>query len=174
LTIVYGAADPTMTEANRMVAEHLATLGATAEVRYPVLSDVEATDEALADRNVVLVGAPSQNAITAAIEASLPVRFEHGAIVFRGRRHEGSHLAVTFIQPRPTGFFGEGTRTRSSARYVVVHAGTSPRAILAARMLPRYLPDFVVYDDAMGSQRGGLLMDRRPVRDAGFFTEDWR
>jgi predicted esterase len=173
VTIVYGASDPAMVEANRMVAEHLATLGGSADIRYPVLSDDAATDAALAGRNVVLVGAPSQNRLVRAIAPTLPVRFEPGALVVRGERHEGDEVAVSLVFPGPEAFFGDGA-DRRGGRYVVLHAATGPRAALAARSLPRYLPDYVVYDAELAQRRGGLLMDGRPVRAAGFFDESWR
>ncbi len=173
VTIVYGAADPAMTEANRMVAEHLATLGDTAEIAYPVFSDEAVTDADLEGRSVILVGTPAQNRLTAAVAPQLPATFEPSAIVLRGQRHEGPDLAASFIFPGPEGFSGDAL-TRRGSRYVVVHAGTSPRAALAVRFLPRYLPDYVVYDASLAVRRGGLLMDGRPVRAAGFFDESWR
>ncbi len=173
VTVVYGASDPAMTEANRMVAEHLATLGGTADVAYPVVRDADAAEVDLDGRHVILVGAPSQNRLTRAIASALPVQFEPSAVVLRGTRYEGPDLAVSLIFPGPERFAGAGADRRGS-RYVVVHAGTSPRAVLAARFLPRYLPDYVVYDAGLAVRRGGLLMDGRPVRAAGFFGEDWR
>ncbi len=173
VTIVYGSRDPAMAEANRLVAEHLSSLGGTADIAYPVLDDDVAQESDLEGRSVILVGSPSQNRLTDAIADSLPVRFEGAAIAVRGTRYEGKHLAASFISPGPEAFFGQGA-LRTGSRYVVVHAGTSPRAVLAARFLPRYLPDYVVYDAGLAVKRGGLLMDGRPVRAAGFFDESWR
>lgn len=173
VTIVYGSADPAMAEANRMVAEHLSTLGGSVDIAYPVLRDDAATDAELAGRNVVLIGSPAQNVLTRTIASMLPVTFEPGAITLRGERHEGADLAVSLIFPGPETFTKEGA-SRRSERYVVVHAGTTPRAALAVRFLPRYLPDYVVYDAGLAIKRGGLLMDGRPVKAAGFFDESWR
>ncbi len=174
LVIVYGTGDPPLEEANRLVAEHLATLGGSADVRYPILADRDATDAALGGRSVVLIGGPASNALAARIRDLLPAKIEPRAITLRGERFEGDDVATSFIFPAPTSFDEGGSRNLADGRYVVVHAGTSPRATLAARMLPRYLPDYVVYDSSLAVQRGGLLMDTRPVRAAGFFGEAWQ
>ena len=48
------------------------------------------------------------------------------------------------------------------------------RGLLAARHLPRYLPDWVVYDARITVERGGLLFGDRPTRAGGFFDASWR
>jgi hypothetical protein len=174
VTIVYGTQGRADREANRLVAEHFATLGGAADIHYPVLADSDATDELLAGRNVVLVGGPRTNRLTAAIAGLLPVEVHADGIMLRGERHAGKHLGASLIFPGPESFFGDGAKKRSPTRYVVLHAGTTPRATLAARMLPRYLPDFVVYDAAPFAERGGLLMNTRPTLAAGFFSETWQ
>lgn len=174
VTVVYGTLDRPNREANRLVAAELATLGGSADIRYPVLADVDATDEALAGRNVVLVGGPNSNKLTASIAGMLPVQLDADAVVLRGKRHVGKDVAVSLVFPGPEAFFGDGAKKRSLSRYVVLHAGVTPRATLAARMLPRYLPDFVVYDGASFGERGGLLMNTRAVLAAGFFSEEWQ
>src|SRR5690606_9878406 len=136
LVVVRGTAEPSMTEAARLVAEHVATAGGTADVRYPILADTDATDEALRGRSVILVGGPSSNLLARRWEAALPARFEPGAITVRGTRHAGDDVAVSLIAPRPD----------DPDRVVVLHAAVSERGLLAARSLPRYLPDWVVYD----------------------------
>ncbi|MFO0551308.1 MAG: hypothetical protein U0271_23160 [Polyangiaceae bacterium] len=174
LTIVFGTGDPAMREANELVARHLANLGGAATIQYPVLADTDATDAALDGRSVVLIGGPRDNALTRAIAGALPATFEADAITLRGERYAGPDVAVSFIFPGPAGFTGEATQRRAPGRYVVVHAGLSPRAILAARSLPRYLPDFVVYDAGLARRVGGLLMAERAPLAAGFFTESWQ
>jgi predicted esterase len=174
VSIVYGTRGRADREANRLVAEHLASLGGAADIDYPLIADVDATDEMLSGRNVVLIGGPRSNKLTAAIATLLPVEVQPDGIVLRGERHAGSHLGTSLIFPGPESFFGDGATKRSTTRYVVLHAGTTPRATLAARMLPRYLPDFVVYDAAAFGERGGLLMNTRPASAAGFFSETWQ
>jgi hypothetical protein len=173
VTIVVGTQDPTLTDAYRLVAEHLRSLGGTAELRYPVVDDTSVNDAELDGRSVILLGTPEQNLLTRAIASALPARFERGALTIAGARHEGEELATSFIAPRPLGFEGERTKQRHATGYVVVHAASSARAALAIRMLPRFLPDWVVYDASLARQKGGLLFDQRPVRAGGFFSERW-
>jgi pimeloyl-ACP methyl ester carboxylesterase len=173
VTIVVGTQDPALTSAYRLVAEHLGSLGGTADLRYPIVDDVDANDAELEGRSVVLLGTPEQNLLTRAVASLLPARFERGALSIGGSRHEGDDVTVSFIAPRPLGFRGERARQRHASGYVVVHAAASARAALAVRMLPRFLPDWVVYDASLAKQKGGLLFDQRPVRAAGFFSERW-
>ncbi len=72
-------------------------------------------------------------------------------------------VGVSFIAPRPD----------DADEYVVVHAGLDVDGTLAARSLPRFVPDFVVYDARVERQRGSLLFDERPFIDGGFFDEHW-
>jgi hypothetical protein len=160
---VYGTQDPAQTEENRMVAEHFASFDTFAAV-YPVKSDVEITDAEIDAKSLVLIGNAKSNRVTALFEASLPVRFEPGAIIFRGKRYEGTNVGVSFIYPHP----------RNAQEYVVVHAGAGIEGTLASRFLPRFVPDFLVYDGRMTAQRGGHLLDQRPVLEGGFFDLEWK
>jgi hypothetical protein len=39
--------------------------------------------------------------------------------------------------------------------------------------LPDMLPDYVVYDAAVGPARGALILGSATVRGGGFFTSEW-
>ncbi len=160
--VVYGTQDPTQIDTNRLVAEHFASFD-TFAARFPVKTDVEITDAEIDQKSLVLIGNPRSNRVTALLEAALPVRFEPTALTFRGKRHEGEDVGISFIHPHP----------RNPDEYVVVHAGTSFAGTLASRHLPRFSPDYLVYDGRITVQRGGHLLDRRVVRDGGFFGIDW-
>lgn len=161
--IVYGTQDPALTEENRMVAEHFASYD-TFAARYPVKSDVEVTDAEIDSKSIVLIGNSKSNRWTALLESSLPVKFEPSALTFRGKRYEGADVGISFIHPHP----------RNPQEYVVVHAGVGVVGTLASRHLPRFSPDFLVYDARMMAQRGGHLLDQRQVLDGGFFDLDWK
>jgi hypothetical protein len=122
------------------------------------------TEAELTGRSLVLIGGPASNKITALFAAGLPVTFEKGAIVFRGKRHEGDDVGVSFIHPHP----------RDPKEYIVIHAGATFRGTLASRHLPQLAPDFRVYDKGILAMRGELLLDRRTVRDGGFFDDAWK
>lgn len=173
LTIVVGTRGAGDREANRLLAEQLSTLGGSADVRYPVIEDREASDAQLAGRHLVLVGSPRSNALTERLAPMLPVKFHERGLELRGERFESDDVGVALIFPGPEAIEGDGLTKRSRTRYVVLYAGVTPRATLAARMLPRYLPDFVIYGRELATQRGGLLMDQRKVLSAGFFSEGW-
>ncbi len=161
--IVYGTQDPAQTEENRMVAEHFASFD-TFAARFVVKSDVEITEPEIAAQSLVLIGNSKSNRITALLEPSLPVRFEAQAITFRGKRYEGEDVGVSFIYPHP----------KNEREYVVVHAGAGVAGTLASRHLPRFSPDYLVYDSRITVQRGGHLLDQRQVREGGFFDLEWK
>lgn len=162
--IVYGTQDAAQTEANRQVAEHFASYDTWAAARFPVKPDAEVGEEDLRGRSLVLIGGPASNRTTALFAAELPVRFEPGAIVLRGKRHEGDGVGVSLIYPHP----------RDPAEYVVLHAGVGFRGTLYSRHLPRLAPDYLVYDARLTVQKSGNLLDRRVALDGGFFDDAWR
>lgn len=163
LVVVYGTRDPSIAEANRLAAEHFSRASGLGDVRYPMLSDIDAASVDLSRKSVLFVGTPAQNAALAPLAAGLPVTFEPGAIVVRGQSYRGD-AAVSFVAPHP----------QNPDEYVVVHAGLTESAARATRYLPRYLPDWVVYDTAITRAKGGLLFGARPVLAGGFFTEAWK
>lgn len=169
IVVVYGTKDPAHASANKIVADTLAANGGGPDVewlvtsRFPVLRDADATEAALADKSVILIGSPSDNTLTAKWADQLPVKFTPGAIEIRGKKYDGKGVGVSFIAPRPD----------DADEYVVVHAGLDVDGTLASRSLPRFVPDWVVYDARVNVQRGSLLFDERPFIDGGFFGEHW-
>ena len=161
--IVYGTQDSTQTEANRIVAEHMAGVNYRADIHYPVKRDVEVVDEDLTRYSLVLIGNPDSNLVTARVIGELPVRFEPGALVFGQRRYEGEDVGISMIHPSPF----------NPDQYVVLHAGVTFLGTLAARYLPELVPDYLVYDSGMKRQFGMVLLDERTALDGGFFTQDW-
>ncbi|MCC6554864.1 MAG: prolyl oligopeptidase family serine peptidase, partial [Polyangiaceae bacterium] len=162
--IVYGTQDAAMTEANRLVAEHMSSYDTWAAARYPVKADVDVGEAELTGRSLVLVGGPSSNRITALFAGDLPVRFEQGGIVLRGERYAGAGVGVSLICPHP----------RDPAEYLVLHAGIDFRGALYSRHLPRLSPDYLVYDARIAVQKGDTLLDRRAVLGGGFFDASWK
>lgn len=162
--IVYGTLDPAQTEDNRVTAEHFSSFDTYAAARFPVKADVDVGEAELRGQSLVLIGNPRSNRVTAELIASLPVRFEPGALIFRGQRYEGAGVGVSFIHPNP----------RDPSEYVVLHAGVGRRGTLASRHLPRLAPDFLVYDEGITVGRADMLLGEREVLAGGFFDETWR
>lgn len=161
--IVYGTQDPATRDANRLLAEHLASARHWKEAHFPVLADTAVTEADRSGRTLVLVGAPRTNAVTALFADRLPVRFEPNALVLRGQRFEGADVGLAMIRPHPA----------DANEYLVLYAGVGHRGVLAARNLPELLPDYVVFDDRMATRRGGRLLAGRPVLAGGFFGDAW-
>ncbi|MBI5512671.1 MAG: hypothetical protein HY909_02830 [Deltaproteobacteria bacterium] len=155
---VYGTQVAAETALNQRVARHWARRPGMA-LRYPVVSDVQATDAVLRGRTVVLVGTPGSNALLGRWQPSLPVRVQGDAIVVGARNHPGAHQGVVFATAVPS----EPERT------LVVVTGTDALAVARSRSLPELLPDFVVYDDRVAPARGRVLLgEAARVVAAGF------
>jgi dienelactone hydrolase len=128
----------------------------------PVKSDRELTDADIADRNLVLWGDPSSNAVLAKIIARLPLQWDAKSLTFQGKTYPASHHAPILIFPNPL----------NPARYVVVNSGIDFRADgygNNALQTPK-LPDWAIVDlrTPPGPRWPGKIVD------AGFFDEQWR
>ena len=162
---VYGTADPAQTETNRRRAEHDARyFWNDAVIHMPVVADTELTDDDLRSKHLVLYGNPASNRVLHRMKDQLPARWEESAVVFGGRRFEGRSVGISFIYPNPL----------SPERYVLVHAGVTRRGTWLSAWFPRWVPDFLVYDEGIGAQRGGRLMDGRKVLAGGYFDRSWK
>ena len=162
--IVYGTGDPAQTEANQLAARWASQADPRWDVRYPVKADRDVTDQEMREHTLVLIGNPASNALTARLREHLPVTFEPGALVLGdGRRFEGEEVGVSLIHPHP----------ENPDEYLVLHAGVGPQGTLASRHLPRYTPDYLVYDQGITTQRHGTLLGDREVLAGGFFTQAW-
>lgn len=162
---VYGTQDPTQVETNRERAENDARYrGLRAGVRFPVKADNAVTAEDIRRFHLILYGNPRSNLLLRRIASRLPVRFSAGAIHFAGRTYRGADVGVALIYPNPL----------NGERYVLVLAGTTYLGTLYSRYLPRWLPDFVIYDRGITRQFGGKVMHRRATLAAGYFDQLWR
>ena len=165
--VIVGTADVRQTEANQLVAERFATPSPAVRLAPRVLTDVAWGDRPLTGTGAILIGGPRSNRVTARLVDGFAARglvFEDGAIVVGACRHAGEDVGVSAILPNPD----------DAAFSVVVHAGVGAPGTLGARYLPEILPDFVVYDRGIRVAAGDKLLGPRPVRQAGFFDEDWQ
>jgi hypothetical protein len=116
---------------------------------------------------VILVGNEQTNIVLARIAARLPIRITTDGVRLGSRTIKRPDAGATFIYPNP-----EAPRW-----YVKVVGGSSARSYkLALKSLPRYLPDYVVFDEGIarrGRFRPVVGADRSLVA-AGYFDEQWR
>ena len=161
--IIYGTEDAAQTESLRLVAEHFSSHD-TSFAHYPIKADIDVSAAELQGQSLVLIGGPAANRVTAALLAELPVHFERDALTLRGKRYQGEDVGVSLICPNP----------RDPDEYVVLHAGVGYRGALASRHLPRFVPDYLVYDSRITVEKGDNLLGRRTVLAGGFFSEDWK
>ncbi len=166
---VVGTQDPSQTDVNRrLVREDRRYLRHhDHDVWFPMVDDVHVTDADLRDRHLVLYGNSASNKVLARLleGGRIPLSFEPGkALTFAGKRYEGAEVGIKLVMPNPL----------SPSKMVVIVAGVSWRGTLASRFLPRFLPDYIVYDGRITTRYDERLLIDRPVRAAGFFTDDWR
>lgn len=165
LVHVYGTQSPAHEATLRRAAERGARsfVPHTHTVRQRVLADTEVTPALAASSHLVLYGGPGDNAVLEALRDRLPIRAEPDAIVVGGERVAGRRVGARFVYPSPL----------SPSRYVLVHTGTDPEAVLAGDTLPAFLPDYVVYDARrMPSARPNVA--RTAYLAAGYFDDRWR
>jgi dienelactone hydrolase len=128
----------------------------------PTKSDREVTDADIADRNLILWGDPSSNAVLARILAKLPLQWDAKRLVLAGKTHVAGKFAPILVFPNPL----------NPRRYVVLNSGLDFRsegygnnALQTAK-----LPDWAVIDvrTPAGPRWPGKVVE------AGFFNEQWR
>lgn len=128
----------------------------------PVKADRAITDADFAQRNLILWGDPSSNAVLARIVAQLPVQWDAKTLAFRGQTYPGSNHAPILVFPNPL----------NPRRYVVLNSGIDFRAEgygNNALQTPK-LPDWAIVD--LRTPPGPRWPGR--IVDAGFFNEDWK
>jgi dienelactone hydrolase len=128
----------------------------------PVKSDREVTDADLVDRNLVLWGDPSSNALLARVIAQLPVQWDAKSLTFRGQTFPSASHAPILVFPNPL----------NPKRYVVLNSGITFRADgygNNALQTPK-LPDWAIVDlrTPPGPRWPGKIVE------AGFFDEQWK
>lgn len=128
----------------------------------PVKADRDVSEADLADRNLVLWGDPSSNALLARIIDRLPLQWDAQSLTFRGRTYDSAHHAPILVFPNPL----------NPERYVVLNSGIDFRADgygNNALQTPK-LPDWAIVDlrTPPGPRWPGAIVD------AGFFNESWR
>jgi hypothetical protein len=128
----------------------------------PVKSDREVSEADIADRNLILWGDPSSNAILAKILAQLPLQWNATSLTFRGQTYPASNHAPILVLPNPL----------NPRRYVVLNSGITFRADgygNNALQTPK-LPDWTIVDlrTPPGPRWPGKIVD------AGFFDERWK
>ena len=128
----------------------------------PIKADRELTDGDIAERNLVLWGDPSSNAVLARILPQLPLQWSAGGLKVRGKEYPAANHAAILVYPNPL----------NPKRYVVINSGITFRADgygNNALQTPK-LPDWAVVDlrTAPGPRWPGKIVD------AGFFNELWQ
>ena len=128
----------------------------------PVKDDRSITASDIADRNLILWGDPSSNAVLAKIIRQLPVQWEAKTLTFRGQSYAATHHAPILVFPNPL----------NPNRYVVLNSGIDFRADgygNNALQTPK-LPDWAIVD--LQTPPGPRWPGR--IVEAGFFDENWK
>lgn len=160
---VYGTANPATVYANRDVATAFARRD-TATVSYPVLPDYELTPELERTHAVFAVGTSTDHALLRAISANVTFVVDQADVVAGARRFSGTEVGALFVQPNP----------RYPERYLAVITAPTTAGLYRALSLPKLLPDFVVYDQAVAAAANEQIFGAAAPLFAGFFDEAWR
>jgi predicted esterase len=135
------------------------------EVDFPVVADVDVTEEMISDRVLVLYGNARSNALIAKIGSKLPVKVVEEGIELRGTLYTTPDVGVRLVYPNPL----------NPERYVEVLAGNSASAAAAGgSSFTPYLPDYVVFDKNATKKEHGMAIGKKvKFIEAGFFDEEW-
>jgi dienelactone hydrolase len=128
----------------------------------PVVADTALSDADIKNKNLVLWGDPSSNAVLKKILARLPLKWDAKQIEFRGKTYPAANHAPILVFPNPL----------NPARYVVLNSGIDFRTEgygNNAHQTPK-LPDWAIVDlrTPPGPRWPGKIVD------AGFFDEEWK
>ena len=128
----------------------------------PVKADREISAADIAERNLILWGDPSSNAVLAKIIRQLPLQWDAKTLTFRGQAYAATHHAPVLVFPNPL----------NPRRYVVLNSGIDFRADGYGNnaLQTAKLPDWAIVDlrTAPGPHWPGKIVD------AGFFNEAWK
>ncbi len=128
----------------------------------PVKADREVTEADIANRNLILWGDPSSNAVLARLIARLPVTWDAKSLTFQGQTYDAKTHAPILVFPNPL----------NPRRYIVLNSGITFRtegygnnALQTAK-----LPDWAIIDlrTPPGPRWPGNVVE------AGFFNETWK
>lgn len=130
-----------------------------------VKDDTAITDDDLANKNVILWGDASSNAVIAKILATkkLPLTWDAQHLAFRGQTYDAAHHAPVLAFPNPLS---------TQQRYIVLNSGIDFRdeAYGTNSLQTPKLPDYAIIDlrEAPGPRWPGK------IATAGFFDESWK
>ena len=137
--------------ANRNVGVHRGGFHGRIDMDLQHAIDSEVTDDQIADRNLMLYGNYSSNAVLKRYEAQLPLAFSQKKVQIFDKTYTGDDVAVFAVMPHPT----------NPQRYITILGGATPDALCwASHIDMQLLPDYLVFD------RGHVL-------DWGFWSNQW-
>ena len=130
--------------------------------------DADVTEADIETYGLLLLGRPSENALTARVAGGLPVVFPEGAFEVNGHRYEGPDLGLALIYPNPL----------NPERYVAVLAGARYGLHLPENHPFSQLPDLLVFraDPVETAAEGASRVFGKPNQHlcAAFFDSQWQ
>lgn len=165
LLFVVGTADPAHLWANELVAHHWANpLGWT--MQYPIVHDVDVTDEMIRTKTLVLIGPPQSNTLLRRFNAQLPIQFRGAGIQVGATHYSGPEVGTVFVAPNP----------EAPDHSLLVIAGSTPFGTWRSVFLPDLLPDYVVFNEAIADARDTFALGGTGAEylSAGFFDMEFR
>ena len=164
LIFVYGSTSHGTVGTNRLVAEYLASPQGGVDNQYPVVSDSVFQSMPAQDLVPVLIGTAADNSLLAKWARLLPLVVDGPSIVVGKQRFTGNHLGALYVYPNP----------EQPQRVIGVITAPTAEGLWQSLSLPMLLPDFVVFDDRVGTAEGQPILGRwGHVLAAGFFNADW-
>ena len=163
-----GTPDEQQAEAQRAADEAREWIEFT-QGRAHVRKDVDVTDEDIREANLILIGSPWTNRLTARVAPALPIAIEKDAYVLGARRVPREGVSLLMIYPNPL----------NPDRYVVVSDGPRWGRGLDRNHKLDLVPDFILFTQETAEATGFAPYVEPIVRVnrhvcAGFFDAQWR
>ncbi len=162
--LVYGTIGDSVTTAKlfSMARGEAQAWWVRANGRTMIVPDTAVTEEMINSYNLILYGNATENAITAGIEKSLPIRIEDGRFVFADEILPPEATASLFVYRNPL----------NPNKKVLVREGIGSEGLkLSGYFSTMYsgagLPDYIIWSKEVSDKGWGGVIK------AGFFDEDW-
>ena len=128
-----------------------------------IVPDTSVTEEIISSYNLILYGNAIENAITAGIEKSLPIRIEDGRFVFADEILPPEATASLFVYRNPL-----NPEKKVLVRESIGSEGLKLSGYFSTLYSGAGVPDYLIWsDDVWDKGWGGVIK-------AGFFSADWK
>jgi predicted esterase len=155
--VVFPTGDALSERLGRILAESWAAPNGIKQHSPQLVADTDWRPELGLGKDIVIIGSPTSNRAWSQLVKTVPLQLGSGSLVFQNTTYTGSDPGIVLGWPK----------SDDPHHILIILGATSPMALASARSLPRYLPDYLVFDSRLRGEPGAIL-GGRPVLGGGF------